>query len=74
MKKSLPEGWAMHAYDDEILWWGGAPVDHDAPVVVTKPHSCPASSSPSSSGTTATSLLPTPSPAHSDHSTLLSQL
>lgn len=21
MKKSLPEGWAMHAYDDEIIWW-----------------------------------------------------
>ena len=21
MKKSLPEGWAMYACDDEILWW-----------------------------------------------------
>lgn len=36
MKKSLPEGWAMHAYDDEILWWDRASVDHDAPAVVTK--------------------------------------
>ena len=26
MKKSLPEGWAMHAYDDEILWWRGVGV------------------------------------------------
>ena len=36
MKKSLPEGWAMHAYDDEILWWDGTSVEHDAPVVVAK--------------------------------------
>ena len=36
MKKSLPKGWAMRAYDDEILWWDGASVDHDAPAVVTK--------------------------------------
>lgn len=36
MKKSLPEGWAMHAYDDEVLWWDGASVEHDAPVVVAK--------------------------------------
>ena len=36
MKKSLPEGWAMHAYDDEILWWNGVSVEHDAPVVVAK--------------------------------------
>ena len=36
MKKSLPEGWAMRAYGDEILWWDGASVDHDAPVVVAK--------------------------------------
>ena len=36
MKKSLPEGWAMHAYDDEILWWDAASVEHDAPVVVAK--------------------------------------
>ena len=36
MKKSLPEGWAMRAYDDEILWWDGASVEHDAPVIVAK--------------------------------------
>ena len=36
MKKSLPEGWAMRAYDDEILWWDRASVEHDAPVVVAK--------------------------------------
>ncbi|WP_087746349.1 MULTISPECIES: hypothetical protein [unclassified Acidovorax] len=36
MKKSLPKGWAMHAYDDEILWWNGVSVEHDAPVVVAK--------------------------------------
>ena len=35
MKKSLPEGWAMHAYDDEILWWRGAYIEHDG-LCVTK--------------------------------------
>ena len=36
MKKSLPEGWTMHAYDDEVLWWDEASAEHNAPVVVTK--------------------------------------
>ena len=36
MKKSLPQGWTMHAYDDEILWWNGASVEHGAPAVVAK--------------------------------------
>ena len=36
MKKSLPEGWVMHARDDEILWWDGASVEHDSPVFVAK--------------------------------------
>lgn len=35
MKKSLPEGWAMYAYDDEILWWRGVSVEHDG-LCVTK--------------------------------------
>ena len=35
MKKGLPEGWAMHAYDDEILWWRGISVKHDG-LCVTK--------------------------------------
>ena len=37
MKKSLPEGWAMHAYDDEILWWSWASVKHDGLCVAKIP-------------------------------------
>lgn len=37
MKKSLPEGWAMHAYDDEILWWNGVSVGHDGLCVTKNP-------------------------------------
>lgn len=35
MKKSLPEGWVTHAYDDEVLWWDEASAEHDS-LYVTK--------------------------------------
>ena len=37
MKKSLPEGWTMYAYDDEILWWRGAYIEHGNLFVVKAP-------------------------------------
>ena len=37
MKKSLPEGWAMYAYDDEILWWRGDSVDRNDFCVIKNP-------------------------------------
>ena len=37
MKKSLPEGWAMHAYDDEILWWRGVSVGRNDFCVIKNP-------------------------------------
>ena len=37
MKKSLPEGWAMHAYNDEILWWRGISVGRNGCCVIKNP-------------------------------------
>lgn len=37
MKKSLPEGWAMYAYDDEILWWRGIGVGRNGFCVIKNP-------------------------------------
>ena len=37
MKKSLPEGWAMHAYNDEILWWRGVSVGRNDFCVIKNP-------------------------------------
>ena len=37
MKKSLPEGWAMHAYDDEILWWRGVSVGRSDFCIIKNP-------------------------------------
>ena len=37
MKKNLPEGWAMYAYDDEILWWQGVGVRRNGFCVIKNP-------------------------------------